>query len=500
MYRILAYFKLIIFYYGFLIVSLIINTSPLSSQKKYDNNWIIGYGANDVHTLFNFNNDSLSISTIISDMDLDQNIAISTESGKLIFYSNGCKIYDNNNKLIINGRDLVINAYTNICEKESSFNIPQSSLVIPISDTKYYLINPDFKILISPSDTSVGTSTIFYNLIEFDTANNIGKVTSKSNILLKGRFTAIGNAMVKHSNGKDWWLLFPCIDSNCINIVLFSENQFKNYGKQCFNLPYSLSAGLGATKFSQNGNKFAISNVISGLTLFDFQRCTGKLTFKDHIKLHSESLTSSECEFSPNSKYLYLFNQSKCWQLDITTPKLEDSIELVAEWDGAIKNTRFHGGQIGPDGKIYVSSPGTSTYYHVIESLNLKGTLCNFHQRAILLPTYNFWYLPSYPNYNLGVDTTLCDTLINSISNLDKTDEILIYPNPTTGIIELKMKNEMQNSAIDIYNLYGKKLITKKLNWPQDIININDYPDGIYFISLINTGNKYFSKKIIKVQ
>lgn len=496
--KILVYLKLSKFYLGLCILSLLLINSPISSQNKYDYNWIIGYGANDVHTLFNFNNDSLSISTIISDMDMDQNIAISTESGKLIFYSNGCKIYGNNNKLLINGRDLVPNS--RLCENESSFNIAQSSLIIPISDTKYYLINPDFKILISPEDTAIGASTIFYHLVEFDSINSNGKITSKTNIVIEGRFTALGNAMVKHANGKDWWLLFPCIDSNCINIVLFSENTFTNYGKQCFNLPYSLSAGLGATKFSQNGNKFAISNVISGLTLFDFQRCTGKLTFKDHIKLHSEGLTSSECEFSPNSKYLYLFNQSKCWQLDITTPKLEDSIELVAEWDGAIKNTRFHGGQIGPDGKIYVSSPGTSTYYHVIESPNLKGTLCNFHQRAILLPTYNFWYLPSYPNYNLGVDTTLCDTLINSISNLDKTDEILIYPNPTTGIIELKMKNEMQNSAIDIYNLYGKKLITKKLNWPQDIININDYPDGIYFISLINNGNKYYSKKIIKVQ
>jgi hypothetical protein len=69
---------------------------------------------------------------------------------------------------------------------------------------------------------------------------------------------------------------------------------------------------------------------------------------------------------------------------------------------------------------------------------------------------------------------------------------INIYPNPTTGILNIEME---ENFTIDIYNVLGEKVITTN----DSKINLSSYQNGIYFVLLKDEiGNLIKQEKIIK--
>jgi len=84
-------------------------------------------------------------------------------------------------------------------------------------------------------------------------------------------------------------------------------------------------------------------------------------------------------------------------------------------------------------------------------------------------------------------------------------NEITLFPNPTKGIICLKvneLKSSFENYDINIFDLLGRKLFNhKKLEGfiEKDIwtINIQDIPSGVYIIRLSNK-NQECSYRIVK--
>jgi len=80
-----------------------------------------------------------------------------------------------------------------------------------------------------------------------------------------------------------------------------------------------------------------------------------------------------------------------------------------------------------------------------------------------------------------------------------KKEIINIYPNPTTG--ELEIKNyELEINSIEIFDVYGRKLSSHHLipTSSHHLINISHFPAGIYFVKIkITTGTQ--TQKIIKL-
>ncbi len=97
--------------------------------------------------------------------------------------------------------------------------------------------------------------------------------------------------------------------------------------------------------------------------------------------------------------------------------------------------------------------------------------------------------------FNLANSESACYD--SSLSVNSKTiKDIKIYPNPTTG--KLEIKNLPINSNLIISNVYGmvvRVITTENLNQTIDISNLNS---GVYFVSCKNDIT-YFSKKIIKL-
>ena len=80
------------------------------------------------------------------------------------------------------------------------------------------------------------------------------------------------------------------------------------------------------------------------------------------------------------------------------------------------------------------------------------------------------------------------------------TNELLVYPNPTTGNIILQNSNnrDITNALFELYDINGRKVLSNTLIFTTDIeISLVDIQQGIYFYNL-KTGDNIVSGKIVK--
>lgn len=90
-----------------------------------------------------------------------------------------------------------------------------------------------------------------------------------------------------------------------------------------------------------------------------------------------------------------------------------------------------------------------------------------------------------------NTSTSDCEHLLSINSNYQNSS-ILIYPNPTNGIIEVNGSNI---KSIEVYNSLGNKIIENKIN---KIIDLSFKTDGIYLIRVF-TDSGIINKTIIKI-
>jgi hypothetical protein len=83
----------------------------------------------------------------------------------------------------------------------------------------------------------------------------------------------------------------------------------------------------------------------------------------------------------------------------------------------------------------------------------------------------------------------------NSIHNNNIMPEVIIFPNPTTG--ELQITNyELQITNVEVFDVYGRK--QKAESRKQNMLDISHLPAGIYFVKIITEAGEVV-KKIIKL-
>lgn len=75
--------------------------------------------------------------------------------------------------------------------------------------------------------------------------------------------------------------------------------------------------------------------------------------------------------------------------------------------------------------------------------------------------------------------------------------ELLIYPNPTKGIVRIEIPLLDSEAFIRVYDSNGKAIIQKTVNEPSSGINLSGEPSGIYILS-IRIGSNKKEWKVIK--
>jgi len=103
--------------------------------------------------------------------------------------------------------------------------------------------------------------------------------------------------------------------------------------------------------------------------------------------------------------------------------------------------------------------------------------------------------------YNDTERKDLLNYLFSKYSNLLAVDNsfisknIELYPNPTSGLIQISNPNSVHIYSVDVYNIYGQKL---QSNYQNNSVDISNLSNGIYMIRIEDDNGKQGTFKVIK--
>lgn len=95
-------------------------------------------------------------------------------------------------------------------------------------------------------------------------------------------------------------------------------------------------------------------------------------------------------------------------------------------------------------------------------------------------------------------DTSACVSLNTvSVNENYSSKEYSIYPNPTSGLINLHLTNVESNARVEVYSVVGQQIKRNSISTQKMEIDLSDYGKGIYFVQIQN-GSNTISEKVIK--
>ncbi len=412
------------------------NLNNLFSQL-HDAHWILGEHTSSGDTTytgvmdFNMTNEPILDNSIFKAIVFFRsNSSFSDANGDLLVFSNGSKFFDANGDVITGGEDLHPG-------DNEEYGYPRHGEPIfldnPDGSKSFYAIGGDNVNFTDANNvSSTGEDSIFYFKFNYDT-NDQGIVEvsniEERNTIVQDTFSNERLVTTRHANGRDWWILLNYHKSNEYLKMLLGDGGFEVNDIQ--EVDESPILGADQPVMSPDGSLYAIyswSGLVQGpsessITWYEFDRCTGEMSNYNRYLLTTDGIGGiGSVAFSPNSRFMYVAMEETIYQFDMEAEDVVASKIEVATYDGHIDSsldstsmiaTKFNLMQLAPNGKIYITVPWTrSRHLHVIDQPDSLGVACNVIQRAVELPYYHWFNMPSYPNYRLGpLSGSPCDTL-----------------------------------------------------------------------------------------
>ncbi|MBK7232147.1 MAG: T9SS type A sorting domain-containing protein [Saprospiraceae bacterium] len=392
--------------------------------QLYDNTWMMGCCYDPNHRItggvnLRFDRGFVDTFYLPRKISFDQTAMYisNPKSGDLLFYSNGCHIY---NKLdqIMEGGELINPGYPRYkyCEEfmEFGYFMPRGGTILPWpqKQNEYALIHRAY------SDKLSGDSVdhLYFSHIDMNFNNGLGKVRQKNVILYDKYMYKRHFGVVRHANGRDWWIMTYDVKSDTSLSFLLSPEGFSGPFKQYFPIPRSNIDFYVNSSISPDGNIVARIDPNVGLFLMDIDRTSGMLSNlrKFDFWLNPDIVVVANLTFSPDSKLIYVNSRNYLYQLYLNIDDPLSSLSLIDSFDGFRDpfSVSFYLSQNSLDGRIYYNATNGVRYLHYINNPNEKGIECNFKQRGLKLPAQNTFTMPYFPNYRLGpIDGSESDTL-----------------------------------------------------------------------------------------
>ncbi len=498
-----------------------------TAQGLYNRQWIIGEP--NVTLTFNQNSNGqfsyVLNSTLVNPPYLGYKLSgngvnsiCDSATGLVEFYTNGIHIY-NANAQVFDNDDSLISPYN--YQRYVALNNIQGTLILPKGNKKYDVFFPYHSDSIK-NPVLTGADLFLHHVINMNLNNGLGSITIKKQDLLNGmgNITFAGMDAVKHANGIDWWILKPGFgkglfgDSMYLYTWLVKPDTVLGpmlyyCGDSSKNIFAALNYTKAQLKFSLDGTKFAGTCGSKYIYCGDFNRCTGVLSnFKTkHIPWDSSYVlygdttiyyesylapSSFGINISPNNKYIYMIagDGSRIWQYEYNEldsinawyriVRSKDTINTMSGLWGSL--------EYAPDSVllIFTHSGGTCKgFISAILNPNDKGVGSNYKTNACsfapgqIFPCYN---TPAYhPNYNLGMDSSLCWPLSITAPAVVKPTPFTIYPNPATNTVHIAVVTIYKQPLI-VYNTAGQKVYSKPIKQLQTTIDVSKWPSGTYMV------------------
>jgi hypothetical protein len=191
------------------------------------------------------------------------------------------------------------------------------------------------------------------------------------------------------------------------------------------------------------------------------------------------SLVNSEGVFSPNTvgsySLVYSIGAGSCLVSDevniqvIALPTVAFALEdtLFCTSDAAITLTSGT-----PPGGVYFGSGVNGNQFD--PSLTFVG------ESTIGYSYTDFNGCSNLFNENIAVE--ICAFIANS----DKSKSFHLYPNPSSGIVNIQLQEGCSFAEMTVYSLDGKLITQKQLNASTQSFDFSDVSSGVYFIQLQN--------------
>lgn len=116
----------------------------------------------------------------------------------------------------------------------------------------------------------------------------------------------------------------------------------------------------------------------------------------------------------------------------------------------------------------------------------------------VVSPTVNTNYTVWSTNANGcgSASITQSVSICNGIIEQTRSSNVLIYPNPSTGIFKIQMSNKIDNGEVNIYNSIGQLILNEKIKENQEI-DLSKFSKGYYIFVIRSEGKQIHSEKII---
>jgi Secretion system C-terminal sorting domain len=469
-------------------------TQPPQDLKR-DYVWVAGITSYDFIT-YNFN---ISPTQITNSPRPDAgygivktNSSICDKNGNLVLYTNGCSILQADHKPVPGVEEITRGQAANqTCKFKTGYNTARS-LFLPD-----YQAQEGFTLFhISYNWQPALKTQLMYSRV-IPNVQTKWKAVFTDSLIMPNLEIDIKQAACRHANGRDWWIVNPLRFEPKAITLLYSKGEIKQQWIQNIDtLPVHFT--FGGADFTPDGRKYIFYEFKTGVRIYDFDRCTGKISNPKYIKdfVPIDSTQVGEMVISPNSRFLYLNRGYNILQYDLEANNIGASRTEITSFvtDSITRTTSglavgYYAGRVGPDGKLYICGPNGGEFIHIIEKPNEKGRACNL--RPYMLPAYNSVDLAYYPNFKLGaLKGSSCDTLTTALKEPERRQvEIKAYPNPTDGLLKLSFYNintvNETSCTVQIFNTTGQVIKHVELPKLQDTdIDTEGIASGVYILKL----------------
>jgi hypothetical protein len=485
-----------------LAVLLTVSCITISFSQKLDNVWILGYHYYYGYDLlpgldFYYGNpDTVGFNSPIELQGTDASIC--SADGDLLMYTNGIFLMNRYNQKIPGSEDFNADSFS-IQFGAQYLADPQGSIIVPApgQDGQYYIIHVSGRLFPYHVDTTtdyfVNPFRLAYSVVDINAHGGQGQMTIKNQTILADTLLNNTLQLVRHGNGRDWWIIDREFGGNRFYTALLTPSGIGQVKVQDGGPEKVLSGDYCQSVVSPDGSWYIMTDYKANKCyLWHFDRCSGQLTFNTDFGFDEDASAGhvAGCTISPGSNRLYVGNFKYLYQYDLTAVDIASSRQTVATWDGFIdfNATGMWGyGKLGPDHRIYLECAGTQ-YFHVIEHPDLPGTDCGVQQHSLKLISYNSASIPSYPNFKLGkMAGSVCDSLMVGTTEISQPlFSMLIQPNPVEEVLQLVCNDGFDFSGkgeLTVVSPDGKQVWSgKPLGGKEFRLNAKSWATGVYLI------------------
>ena len=486
--------------------------SILLSQQSQDYYWPLGNRSTPEigsrGSEFDFTVKPFSPATRTGDLQIDMmNASICDADGNLLFYTNGCAVANRNHKIMPEGDSINAGPFlTEYWREDCSLGYTGSQditiLPDPASSYGYYIIHKPNTYDVA-NDRRFTRDTLQYSYVDMALDNGMGDVTAKNINIEEQWMLSSYLSPISHRNNKDFWIM-NAVQPTGYMVWLLDESGI-HYEKIEPGPEWDeWSSASGDAKFSPDGTKYAFFNQFDGLHLYDFDRADATLTNPRHIPgRRPEVGIFASCEWSPNSRFLYLMRADTLWQLDTEEEPLIDGLEFIAEKTDP-EVPWFLKAALGPDCKIYIRQKSSHEYMNIIHKPDEPGVACDFQQMGIKLPRITgVGTFPNVPRFRVDEEDK-CDPSIVSIvgETVWWRRDLEVYPNPASTQVTVALPDQQQG-RLYIMDMSGVVVQDHNVVRSDKILDVSELVSGTYSVEFLPEDNEdrvVYTRKVVVVR